>query len=210
MTTQPRVASFTATYRESYAEVLRFVRRRAHPLTVDDVVSETFTIAWSKWHAVPREPLPWLYNTARNVMLNASRSGARQRAVAVRLSGLADTLVGHDPDGFDNLERRIDLAAAFSALSVADQEVLALDAWEDLDAKAASTALGCSRATYSMRLTRARRRLAALLTEAPRTEPLPTEPLPTEPHLPEPPSVSTPHTLPPEPGAPLIHARPAR
>ncbi|RFA14691.1 hypothetical protein B7R22_08190 [Subtercola boreus] len=178
MTTQTSVASFSATYRQTYAEVLRFVRRRAHPLAVDDIVSETFTIAWAKWHAVPREPLPWLYNTARNVMLNSSRSSERQRALAVRLAGFAETfdVAGIGPGSgtagatgdIADIERRIDLAAALTTLSAADQEVLTLDAWEDLDAKAAARTLGCSRATYSMRLTRARRRLATLLDEAPK------------------------------------------
>jgi RNA polymerase sigma factor (sigma-70 family) len=177
MTSQTSAAAFSATYRQTYAEVLRFVRRRAHPLAVDDIVSETFTIAWAKRHALPREPLPWLYNTARNVMLNSARAGERQKAVAVRLAGFAETFdaagVGTGAGASDGssdiaaLERRIDLAAALMTLSDSDQEVLALSAWEDLDARAGAQTLGCSRATYSMRLTRARRRLAALLGEVP-------------------------------------------
>ncbi|PPF86180.1 sigma-70 family RNA polymerase sigma factor [Subtercola sp. Z020] len=186
--------AFSATYRQTYAEVLRFVRRRAHPLVADDIVSETFAIAWVRRDRLPAEPLPWLYNTARNVMLNASRSGGRQSAIAVRLAGFAEASDRQDDRGIADLERRIDLAAAFSTLSPADQEVLALDAWEDLDAKAASTALGCSRATYSMRLTRARRRLAALLTEVPDA------------------SARLASTLssPPKSQAPLSHSRPVR
>ncbi|RFA09341.1 hypothetical protein B7R54_08935 [Subtercola boreus] len=177
MTTQTSLASFSAMYRQTYAEVLRFVRRRAHPLAVDDIVSETFTIAWAKRDALPREPLPWLYNTARNVMLNAARAGERQKSVGVRLAGFAETYdsagigsgVGASEASGDvaDIERRIDLAAAFTTLSAVDQEVLTLDAWEDLDAKSAAQTLGCSRATYAMRLTRARRRLAALLRETP-------------------------------------------
>jgi RNA polymerase sigma factor (sigma-70 family) len=159
----PPDAAFTAMYGEHYAEVLRFVRRRAHPLTVDDVVSETFMAAWLRRSSLPSEPLPWLYRTARNVMLNSVRGAGRQQALAVRIASL--TAVGADrgTDDVDHLERRLDLRSAFAQLHTADQEVLALDVWEDLDSRAASTVIGCTRATYSMRLTRARRRLAALL-----------------------------------------------
>ncbi|WP_223874644.1 sigma-70 region 4 domain-containing protein [Salinispora fenicalii] len=60
----------------------------------------------------------------------------------------------------------------------ADREVLRLVAWERLTAAEAAVVLGCSRATFAMRLLRARRRLRAQLggvsTEAgpaPRTTP---------------------------------------
>ena len=50
-------------------------------------------------------------------------------------------------------------AAALRSLSFADQEVLALTAWDGLNAKDAAAALECSRSAYAMRLSRARRRL---------------------------------------------------
>ncbi|RFA21235.1 RNA polymerase sigma factor [Subtercola boreus] len=153
---------FRQSYFEHYAAVLRFVRRRAHPLNVDDIVSETFTVAWVKRRTLPAEPLPWLYKTARNVMLNSARAIDRQHALEVRIA----TFEPHSaPDESAALDRHLDVRAAFATLSIADQEVLALDVWEDLDARSAAAVIGCSRATYSMRLTRARRRLAALLTE---------------------------------------------
>lgn len=160
-------AAFTAMYGAHYADVLRFVRRRAHPLNVDDVVSETFTAAWLRRASLPAVPLPWLYRTARNVMLNSARGTGRQQALAVRLAAFARVDTRVDVDGVETIERRLDLRAAFAALRPTDQEVLALDAWEDLDSRAAAAVIGCTRATYSMRLTRARRRLAALLEPTP-------------------------------------------
>jgi DNA-directed RNA polymerase specialized sigma24 family protein len=50
-------------------------------------------------------------------------------------------------------------------LSVDDREVLALVAWEGLDARRAAAVLGCNVGAFTMRLTRARRRLRAVLTE---------------------------------------------
>ncbi|MEA9983744.1 MULTISPECIES: RNA polymerase sigma factor [Subtercola] len=161
-------ARFEQIYLEHYRAVLRFVRRRAHPLNVDDIVSETFTAAWVRRASVPSTPLPWLYTTARNVMLNSARGTGRQRALAVRMASFAAAPL----DEVDHLERRLDVRAAFSTLRVADQEVLALDVWEDLDTRSAAAVLGCSRASYARRLTRARRRLAVLL-EPPRGNPAP-------------------------------------
>ncbi|UFS60358.1 RNA polymerase sigma factor [Subtercola endophyticus] len=168
----PPHAHFEQVYADHYAEVLRFVTRRAHPLNVDDVVSETFIAAWQRRDALPMPALPWLYRTARNVMLNSARGSGRRQALTMRIATHAP---GTQTDDVEALERQLDLRAAFGTLSAADQEVLALHVWEDLDARSAAAAIGCSRATYSMRLTRARRRLAALLRETP--APVPASPL---------------------------------
>ena len=150
-------AEFSAMYRAHYADVLAFVRRRAHPVQADDVVGETFLAAWRRRRDLPPDPRPWLFRTARNLMLNADRSARRQRAVAVRAAE-------HDRgDGYEPMlsaEARMDLLTAWRALSTADQELLALHAWEGLTDKAAAKVLGCTRAAFSMRLSRAKRRLA--------------------------------------------------
>ncbi|MFC0436212.1 RNA polymerase sigma factor [Kutzneria buriramensis] len=150
-------AEFSAMYRAHYADVLAFVRRRAHPGQADDVVGETFLTAWRRRRDLPDDPRPWLFRTARNLMLNASRSAHRQRAVALRVAEQ-----GRD-DAYQPMlsaEARLDLLAAWRGLSTSDQEILALHVWEGLTDKEAATVLGCSRAAYSMRLSRAKRRLA--------------------------------------------------
>ncbi|WP_416985541.1 RNA polymerase sigma factor [Streptomyces sp. T028] len=159
---------FTEVYRAHYEDVLRFVRRRAHPMNVDDIVGETFLTAWRRRREVPEDPRPWLFGTARKLMLNAGRGMRRRSALAVRVrqggygtgpGGARVPLV--DPTAY--ADSRLDLAAAWQSLADADQEVLALHVWEQLSAKDAAKVLGCTRAAYAMRLTRARRRLAALL-----------------------------------------------
>ncbi|MGQ4482925.1 RNA polymerase sigma factor [Streptomyces sp. SAS_276] len=59
---------------------------------------------------------------------------------------------------------------AGQTLAAADQEILALHVWEGLTAKEAARVLGCTRASCSMRLTRAKRRLAGQLGQAAATE----------------------------------------
>lgn len=56
------------------------------------------------------------------------------------------------------------MLAALARLSPADREVLTLSAWYDLPADEAARALQCSSSAYRVRLFRARRRLAELLT----------------------------------------------
>ncbi|MCU1480770.1 MAG: polymerase sigma factor [Subtercola sp.] len=97
-------------------------------------------------------------------MLNSARGSGRRQALIVRIATNAPET---QTDDLEALDRQLDLRAAFGALSAADQEVLALRVWEDLDARSAAAVIGCSRATYSMRLSRARRRLAAILRDSP-------------------------------------------
>lgn len=56
-----------------------------------------------------------------------------------------------------------DLADALGSLPEADQELLALVAWERLDHQQIASVLGCSRNAVDVRLHRARRRLSEAL-----------------------------------------------
>jgi RNA polymerase sigma-70 factor (ECF subfamily) len=50
-------------------------------------------------------------------------------------------------------------------LPQADHEVLSLFVWEEMSSAEAAKVLGCTRAAYSMHLTRAKRRLVKVLAE---------------------------------------------
>jgi RNA polymerase sigma factor (sigma-70 family) len=149
--------AFTALYRLHYDDLLRFVRRRADEAAVDDIVAETFLAAWRRRDELPLEVRPWLFTTARHLMMNANRGANRQEALAVKLGTVSETSVELAQDD------RIDLQAAWRALSDADQEILALGIWEDLPQAEAAAVIGCTRSAYAMRLTRAKRHLAELL-----------------------------------------------
>ncbi|MFE2938849.1 RNA polymerase sigma factor [Streptomyces sp. NPDC059255] len=158
-------AQFTEVYRAHYEDLLRFIRRRAHPMNVDDIVGETFLAAWRRRSELPEDPRPWLFRTARNAMLNANRGMRRRSALVVHIQQSSEPGARHaTPDMTDQVENRLELGAAWRQLAPADQEVLALHVWEELSARDAARVLGCTRAAYAMRLTRAKRRLAARLT----------------------------------------------
>jgi RNA polymerase sigma factor (sigma-70 family) len=155
--------TFAELYRAHYPAVLRFVRRRAREADVDDVVSETFLTAWQRQEQMAAAPLPWLYRTARNVLLNTNRAAGRREGLAVRIASLREE---EPADPIIRFEQQHDLTAVWSGLDPLDQEILALQIWEGLNGKEAASVLGISRAACAMRATRARRCLASALTAA--------------------------------------------
>lgn len=129
-------------------------------------------VTWRKWWRrsspspgaagpTSRTPLPWLYGVARNCLANAVRGQGRRRRLVDRL-GNDDTAHGrHVEAGPDAESPGAWVHDALARLSPADQEVLRLTAWEELDTDEVAVALGCGRRAASMRLHRARRRLRA-------------------------------------------------
>jgi RNA polymerase sigma-70 factor (ECF subfamily) len=154
---------YEAMYRAHYADVLRFVARRADPAHVDEIVGDTFWTAWKARAQLPEDVRPWLFTTARNTMLNAGRGLRRRQALMVRIAALpangADAIA--DPGGL--VAARVDLASAWRQLPPQDQEALALVVWDGLTDVQAASVVGCSASAYRMRLTRARARLRELL-----------------------------------------------
>ncbi len=158
-------AAFTSLYERHYDAVLRYARRRVDEQTARDVAAETFLVAWRRPGQVPdAEPLPWLYGVARNTLGNVLRS--RTRAAALGLRVRAASVAGVpmvQADHADSVVDNVQFAQALRRLSMRDQEALQLVAWEGLDLAAAAQVVGCSAATFAVRLHRARRRLARLL-----------------------------------------------
>jgi len=154
---QAREARFTSLYEAHYSAVRAYAWRR-EPDTADDVVAETFTLAWQRLERVPTESLPWLIGIARNVRLNQDRGERRRRDREMR------SAESEDATSFtEGLEARSTLTDALGRLSERDREVLLLAAWEGLDRPGLATALECSKTTAGVRLHRARKRLAAAL-----------------------------------------------
>src|SRR5918999_2368171 len=151
-----RAERFERIYDAHYAAVLAYALRRAPRAEADDVVAETFTVAWRRLADVPDEPRPWLYEVARRVLANRRRGDARRAALIERLR-LAPAIAD---DGSAELGA---LANAFAALPEHEREALALVSWEGLPTGDAARAAGCSDVAMRVRLHRARRRLKRAL-----------------------------------------------
>jgi DNA-directed RNA polymerase specialized sigma24 family protein len=59
---------FTALHDQMYAHVVA----RGGGSGVDDIVVDTFMVAWRRPAEIPGQPLPWLIGAARNVCVSAT------------------------------------------------------------------------------------------------------------------------------------------
>jgi DNA-directed RNA polymerase specialized sigma24 family protein len=76
-------------FRECYPVVRAYALRRAALDAAQDVVADTFLVAWRRLEDVPEDALPWLYGVARRVLANQRRSAARGAALERRVAGAA-------------------------------------------------------------------------------------------------------------------------
>jgi len=154
---------FTTMYDAHHAQVYAYAVSRAGRQLADDVVSDTFLVAWRKLPTVPASPLPWLLGVARNVLRERYRDEVRQASLAAELRAWADEAAADVADG---VAERAAVLAALARLTDDDRELLTLVAWHNLSARAAARVVGCSTATFFVRLHRARKRLQAALAGA--------------------------------------------
>lgn len=159
---EDRRRRFEALYDAHVGLVLGYARRRAAPDAAQDVVAETFLVAWRRLDAVPADAAPWLLAVARRQLANLHRAERRRAALLERVRAESPLFAPeHDIDQPDP-----EVVAALARLSASDRELLRLLAWERLDHAEAAAALGVTRAVLRLRLHRARRRLCAELERA--------------------------------------------
>jgi len=159
---------FERMYQRHARAIAAFALRRspgAHD--AEEVVAETFLIAWRRRGELHGDPLPWLYGVARRVLAGRVRKAGRS-PLELRLDVVAP------PDS--SLERS-ELVAAVLRLPAQERDALLLTVWEGLDQRACAQALGCSRVAVALRLRRARARLRVDLDRgaSPTSRLLPTE-----------------------------------
>ena len=76
---------FTRMYDAHHRRVYAYAVTRAGREHADDVVGDTFLVAWRRVREIPATPLPWLLGVARNVARERYRDEARQAAIAAEL-----------------------------------------------------------------------------------------------------------------------------
>ena len=155
-----RSARFRALYNETYGALRRWAHHRGlSGADADDVVAETFTIAWRRFEDIPADAaIPWLYGVARNVLRNPRRGVQRRAALQL----VAPPALPVPPP--DEPSDATTMVAALNSLSDDDQELLRLVAWDGLEPAEVAVALGISGPTARVRLHRARQRFADAVT----------------------------------------------
>jgi RNA polymerase sigma-70 factor (ECF subfamily) len=169
------IERFTTLYDEHYRSVYAYAVSRAGRQLADEVAGEVFLVAWRRLADVPRPALPWLLVVARNVVIGQFRAAARQQSIAAELQAWAagspaGSVAG---DVADQVSDRLTALRALASLTEADREVLTLVAWHGLAARDAAQVVGCSTATFFVRLHRARRRLERAMDGLPPATPAP-------------------------------------
>jgi RNA polymerase sigma factor (sigma-70 family) len=152
---------YSRLYGQHSTAVMRYSLRRWGDVEgCEDVVVETFLVAWRKWDEKPERDreLPWLYGIAFRVLSNHRRSRDRRERLFTRLS-----LERSDQnDGIED----VDVASvrkALSRLKESDRELLQLVYWEELTYREVAQAVGISENAVGIRITRAKSKLRVFL-----------------------------------------------
>jgi RNA polymerase sigma factor (sigma-70 family) len=156
---------YAAMFEELSPRVFAYARRQCDLVTAQDVVSETFLVAWRRRSDLPDSPLPWLLVIARNTIANRRRGENRRIRLVetvARLESVAGAAGVTGPADADILEREA-LFTAVADLSGLEREALLLVAWDGLTNHEASRVAGCSGRAFEVRLSRARARLSRAL-----------------------------------------------
>jgi RNA polymerase sigma-70 factor (ECF subfamily) len=153
---------FATLFRAHAPRVRAYVRRRCDAPTTDDIVSEVFLLAWRRHSDLPNEPLPWLLVVARNLVANRRRAFARAERLRLEVEGIA-RLASPEPDLENVVADRETMLHLLASLTSLEREAVLLIAWDGLSTTDAAKVAGCSPRAFTVRLHRARRRLARAL-----------------------------------------------
>lgn len=158
-------SAFEAVFSEYYGVVCRYFARRVSGDVVEDLVEEVFLVTWRKFDQVDGEVLPWLYGVAGNVLANYRRGVQRQGALVDRV-GAEPVVVGGDlGDVLAGCELSPELRGVLLELALPEREAIVLVWVEGLKPKEAAVVVGCSALAFRARLSRARRKVVALVGE---------------------------------------------
>jgi RNA polymerase sigma-70 factor (ECF subfamily) len=162
---------FTLLFRRHAPHIQRYVIRRLGQDAADDIVAETFLLAFrqrDRYDPARADARPWLYGIATNLI------GHHRRAEVRLYRALART--GADPvcEPFtDRVDDRVSagqagplIATALAGLPAGLRDTLLLAAWSDLSYEQIALALDVPVGTVRSRLSRARTRLRRTLGDA--------------------------------------------
>jgi RNA polymerase sigma-70 factor (ECF subfamily) len=159
---------FTVLFRRHAPHIQRYVVRRLGQDAADDIVAETFLLAFRQRESYDQtraDARPWLYGIATHLIGRHSRAEIRMYRALAR--------TGADPvmEPFtDRVDERVSastasrqLAAALARLPEEYRDTLLLVVWGDLSYAEVATALGVPVGTVRSRMSRARSKLRRTL-----------------------------------------------
>ncbi|MFI0419006.1 RNA polymerase sigma factor [Spongiactinospora sp. 9N601] len=146
----------------------RHVSRRLGPEPAEDLVGETFLIAFARrkhYDLSYPDARPWLFGIVTKLVSRHHRTEAARYRAMLRapVEASVESPARQVAEGVTARATRPALAGALAALSARDRDVLLLYAWSDLSYEEVARALDIPIGTVRSRLNRARRKLRAKL-----------------------------------------------
>jgi RNA polymerase sigma-70 factor (ECF subfamily) len=158
---------FATVFDRHAATLFRFLVRRVGRDTADELLGDTFRIAFERratFDVSRSNARPWLYGIASNLVAKHRRTEGRRLRAMARVSPA--TIV----DPADQVATAVDadqlwpcVADHLADLPAGERDALLLYAWEDLSYDEIATALDVPVGTVRSRLNRARTRLRELV-----------------------------------------------
>ncbi|MEV4113404.1 RNA polymerase sigma factor [Nonomuraea sp. NPDC049695] len=155
---------FAAVFDRYAGTLYRYVSFRLGPERAEDLVGETFLIAFRRRHTYDtsyRDARPWLLGIATK-LITGHRRAEISRYRAMERQGPAPHVEGPEEAITRDLTARGSRAALLKALAQlprGDRDVLLLVAWSDMTYEEAARALGIPTGTVKSRLNRARNKV---------------------------------------------------
>lgn len=168
--------AFAGLFHRHSGEIGRYVTRRVGPGIAEDIVAETFLVAFRRrasYDGNRTDARPWLYGIATNVIRRHRRDEVRALRALER--------TGVDPVMAESFAERVDgrvsaaetsrvLAPALAGLNAGQRDVLLLTAWAELTVDQVAEVLDIPHGTARSRLNRARTKIRAALADVPGEE----------------------------------------
>jgi RNA polymerase sigma factor (sigma-70 family) len=142
-------------FERHYGALMAYANSRYPQRFAEDIISETFLVAWRRIDRVPENPRAWLIAVARNVAATQLRSERRRLSLLQRLSDDSAT----EPSESEQSDQYEPMIEALASLPEKDREAILLIAWDELSPAEAAEVLGQSAVSFRVRLHRARGRL---------------------------------------------------
>jgi RNA polymerase sigma factor (sigma-70 family) len=155
-----QLARVIATHRNA---LMRYAMRRLDDTSAaEDLVAETFVVAWKHFEDRPPrdEELFWLYGIAHRCLSNMLRARRRTLRLESRLAFEREVVA--DVPRYDDEDVKV-LVEALGQLRNDERELLQLTYWERLSYREIGIVLGCSEKAAGVRISRAREHLRNLL-----------------------------------------------
>ena len=161
---------FSTIFDRHFAPIHRYLARRVGGTRADDLASQAFAIAFERRASFSRgaqSARPWLFGIATNLVRSEARSERRLLAAVARLDAES---AGDLQEEVERTLARVDasreverIAGVLAEVDLEQRDVLLLHAWGDLSYEEIARALSVPVGTVRSRLSRARAKCSAVL-----------------------------------------------